>query len=107
LTNRKDEPKLPRDPARRTKRPQNSAKRLFIEVFMSAASDRELSASNERKSEAEATGREGGQSSTPEIPPDEPARRRAAIDAILALRDSAKPVTLEEIRSRRHEGHGY
>ena len=37
----------------------------------------------------------------------EQARRRAAIDAMLAFRDSGaiKPVTLEEILSWRHEGH--
>ena len=40
---------------------------------------------------------------------DEQARRRAAIEAILALRDSGqiKPVTTEEILAWRHEGHKY
>jgi hypothetical protein len=37
----------------------------------------------------------------------EQARRRAAIDVMLALQDSGaiKPVTLEEILAWRHEGH--
>ena len=40
---------------------------------------------------------------------DEQAPRRAAIEAILALRDSGqiKPVTTEEILAWRHEGHKY
>jgi prevent-host-death family protein len=42
-------------------------------------------------------------------PLDEKARRRDAIEAILALRDSGKikPVTVEEILAWRHEGHKY
>ena len=40
---------------------------------------------------------------------DEQARRRAAIEAVLALRDSGKikPVSVEEILAWRHEGHKY
>ena len=40
---------------------------------------------------------------------DEQARRRAAIEAVLALRDSGKikPVSVDEILAWRHEGHKY
>lgn len=74
---------------------------------MASGSDRESSASNERQVAAEAMGREESRSSTQEISVDERARRRAAIDAILALRYSGriKPVTLEEVLAWRHEGH--
>jgi prevent-host-death family protein len=43
------------------------------------------------------------------VPLDERARRRAAIEAIKAQRDSGriKPVTLEEILAWRHERHRY
>ncbi len=42
-------------------------------------------------------------------PLDEQARRRATIEAILALRDSGqiKPLTTEEILAWRHEGNKY
>lgn len=38
---------------------------------------------------------------------DEQARRRAAIDAVKALRAHFKPVATEEILAWRHEGHKY
>jgi prevent-host-death family protein len=40
---------------------------------------------------------------------DEQAKRRAAMEAILALRDSGriKPVSQEEVRLWKHEGHRY
>ncbi len=41
------------------------------------------------------------------VPLDEQARRRAAIDAIKALRAKFKPVTTEEILAWKHEGHRY
>ena len=64
-------------------------------------------ASNERKSAAAAVGGEERQLVAQEISPAEQ-RGRAAIEAMLALRDSGciKPVTLEEILAWRHEGHG-
>jgi hypothetical protein len=48
-------------------------------------------------------------SSARDISAEEQARHRAAIDAILALRDSGeiKPVTREEIIAWRHEDHRY
>jgi RHS repeat-associated protein len=54
---------------------------------MSTASDRESSAFDERKSGAETAAREGRQSAEQQISADEQARRRAAIEALLALRD--------------------
>jgi hypothetical protein len=74
---------------------------------MPAACDRESSAFSEQK--AGAGDREGCRSAAQEISTDEQARRRAMIDAMLALRDSGKikPVTLEEILAWRHEGHRY
>jgi hypothetical protein len=72
---------------------------------MSPASDGENSASRKIPS----ADRTPACSSARDISADEQARRRAAIDAILALRDSGEimPDTREEILAWRHEGHRY
>lgn len=59
---------------------------------MSSGSDCESSASDGRKPEGEITSRDGRQSSAQEISAEEQARRRAAIEEILAWQ---------------HEGHRY
>ena len=66
-------------------------------------------ASAEKKAEAVVASRKQAQAATQEISAEEQARRRTAIEAILALRDSGKitPVTREEILAWRHEGHRY
>ncbi|WP_161915515.1 hypothetical protein [Methylosinus sp. C49] len=72
---------------------------------MSPASDDENSASRRIPS----ADRTPSRSLARDLSAEEQARRRAAIDAILALRDSGeiKPVTREEILAWRHEGHRY
>jgi hypothetical protein len=72
---------------------------------MSPASDDETSPSR-RSSSADRT---SACSSARDISAEEQARRRATIDAILALRDSGeiKPVSRDEVLAWRHEGHRY
>jgi prevent-host-death family protein len=41
------------------------------------------------------------------VPIDDRARRQAAVDALRALRTRFKPVSQEEIRAWKHEGHKY
>lgn len=76
---------------------------------MSAASDDRKSAFDERGAGVEAAGRQDDKTPAQEIPAEEHARRRTAIEGGLALRDSGriKPATLEEILAWRHEGHRY
>jgi hypothetical protein len=76
-----------------------------IEVPMSSASDGATFPSRD----ALMAGRTPCGASAQENSAEEWTRRRATIDAILALRDSGeiKPVTLEEILAWRHEGHRY